>query len=732
MGNPEGPAREPARVEPHRFPVAIQKVLLPDRLRRDESKRHAALTAVLFGVSMSLWCLVFIPVHIALGSDRCALIIVGAGVAFIGNAVALRAHGSLALISNVTAAIALVTLLALSVHSGGYLSAAMLWLPSVPMIAILLSGWRTGSVWLLLTTAAACTIYLLDQTGSLPPSDFGEENARLLFILGLLGIISCITLLSFLFETIADALRTRLEAARESAVEASHAKSAFLARMSHEIRTPMNGVLGMLELLGNTKVTGQQREYTRFARQSAESLLQVLNDILDFSKIEVGRLELESIPFDLREVVGDTLQSLAADAETKGIELACHIQPEVPTDLEGDPGRLRQILVNLVGNAIKFTAEGEVVVTIAESSGACDLTRLDFCVRDTGVGIPPEKHGLIWDVFGQADTSTTRKFGGTGLGLNICRQLVRMMGGNLAFVSEEGEGTTFSFTLELGLPGAERRPVAPPDASLHGVRVLVVDDNATNRFVLEEILTQWSMEVTSVDSARPAMAALHRTVEAAAEIQVVLLDVMMPDTDGLMLAEEIRRESQFDGIPLIILSSAYSTESRAHCEALGIVGQLRKPVKQSELLDALLLALHPDSLGAGKSPPSREAPATKSVRILLAEDGPVNRRVAVGLLENQGHRVTAVEDGRKAVKAWQEGEFDLILMDLEMPDVDGLEATRRIRREEQVGETRIPIVALTAHAIREFEERCMEAGMDAHLAKPLEPKRLYATIRELT
>ena len=569
---------------------------------------------------------------------------------------------------------------------------------------------------------------MLDRGGSLPPSDFSPENGRLLFILSLLGIIACITLLSFLFETIAEALRLRLEAARTTAVEASRAKSAFLARMSHEIRTPMNGVMGMLELLGQTEASGQQREYTHFARQSAESLLRILNDILDFSKIEAGRLELESIPFDLHDVVGDTLQSLAADAEAKGLELACRIQPGVANALEGDPGRLRQILLNLVGNAIKFTPSGEVVVNVAPSNRVCERTCLDFLVRDTGIGIPADKHQQVWDAFGQADTSTTRRFGGTGLGLNICRQLVRMMGGELEFESKEGQGTTFSFTLEFDAPRRAPGPALPAGATLEGVHVLVVDDNATNRLVLEEALAHWRAKVTSVDGAGPALTALLHPHPAEAEIQVALLDVMMPEIDGLALAEEIHRDPRLDGLPLILLSSAHAMEGAARCKELGIVGQLRKPVKQSELLDTLLRAIHREASAPGGAAARPPRPAARPLRILLAEDVAVNRKVAVGLLGAQGHQVTPVENGREAVAAWQEGTFDLILMDVEMPEVDGLEATRRIRRMEQEGTTRIPIIALTAHAVAEVKERCTEAGMDAHLAKPLRPDLLFEQI----
>ena len=718
---------------PQRRPLreTISRWLIPESLNTDSQTRRRAITTVLFGHSMSVWAAVFVLIYYHLDGPQAATTLVFACLGCTFNILSLKLHGSLLLTSNLLAAIVLGTLLALSVSTGGMIAPAMIWLPAVPIIAILLCGSRAGLAWLLTTLVLGAVICLLDMSGSMPPSELQQDNGAWAYFLGLLGIITCTTLLCFVFDFNARALRRELEESRIAAEQANSAKSEFLAHMSHEIRTPMNGVMGMLELLSNTSVSPRQEEYVSLASQSAEALLRVLNDILDFSKIEAGRLDLESIPFEVRDVVGDTLQSLEPRATEKGLELACHIPPDIPDVLSGDPGRLRQIIINLVGNAIKFTQHGEIVVGISVRELTDDHARLRYSIRDSGVGIPKHKQQRIFEAFGQADNSTTREFGGTGLGLNISSQLIGMMGGQLALNSEEGRGTEFYFEVNFGTSGSSTVRATLPDA-LRGLHVLVVDDNATSRFILEEVLSEWQMQVTTADNARGALEILGKTHSTDAPIQLVLLDMMMPETDGLNLAEQIQSDVRCREIPLMLLSTSSAQQHNDRCAAAGIVAQLRKPVKQTELLNQIRCCFGTENADRPLPNPVVTVDRSRPVRILLAEDGLVNQKVAMGLLALHGHSVTLAETGRQAVAAWENGDFELILMDFEMPEMDGVAATAAIRESECGTGRHIPIVAMTAHAIKGDRERFLSAGMDAHVAKPVDPAKLYEVIDQLT
>ena len=529
-----------------------------------------------------------------------------------------------------------------------------------------------------------------------------------------------------------EASREELRTSKIAAESASDAKSTFLATMSHEIRTPMNGILGMTELVLDSSLTQDQRESLAIVRLSAESLLGVINDVLDFSKIEAGRLEFESLPFDLREMLGETMKTLGFRAQQKGLELVVDVHPDVPDTLLGDPGRIRQVLVNLIGNAIKFTERGEILVTVGRERSSGSEAVLKFSVADSGVGIPLDKQTKIFEAFSQADGSMARKYGGTGLGLTICSRLIEMMGGRIWVESQIDRGSIFHFTAKLAVREGGVARSSSETTRLKGMSALIVDDNETNRRVLLGILARWGMKAMAVDGGRAAMLALEVAKNSGGSFPLILLDGQMPEIDGFSLAREIQNSPDLTGATIMMLTSAGHMGDAARCRDLGVSGYLLKPIRQEELFVSICRALD-SSAEVNPTPGEKREPSPivgKHRRALLVEDNLVNQTLALRLLQKQGLDVRVVGDGQAALNALSEECFDLVFMDIQMPVMDGIEATKQIREDERRTGAHVPIIAMTAHALKGDKERCLSIGMDGYVSKPVRVNELADAIAQ--
>ncbi len=710
---------------------AVLNLFLPPRLRFDDAPSRQAHRTVVLALAMLVWVPVFGGLYASLDATISAGILVCAGALLLLALRSFRLGLPGEIIANIFAGLTFAALLGVSYVTGGFEAPAFRWLPVVPLLGVALCGRKGALFWTFATLCAAGAYFWLWETNATLPMELTAQHLRWVSSAGNLGFISCIAVVAWVFVRSERATQQMLEAAHAAAEAATRAKSEFLANMSHEIRTPMNGIVGMTDLALRTELTSQQHDYLRMVQSSADSLMQILNDVLDFSKIEARKLRMDNVAFRLRDALHESLNVLAHRADERNLEFVCRVAPDVPDHLVGDPLRLRQVILNLLSNAIKFTERGEIVVGVIRVHDGPDSVRLQFSVRDTGVGIPPEKQALIFNAFTQADSSTARTHGGTGLGLSISSQLVDMMGGRIWVESQVGRGSRFHFTAEFRLQPNPAEPLPYESPPWSPLPVLVVDDNELSGAVLHEMLARWRLQPTVVRDGRSALQAMRTAHDLGRHVPIVLIDAGLQDMNIAVLIDSLREAASPASVRVILLSGPIAIQSQPTSPWADLPA-VCKPVSERALFQQISAELaacaqqKPAALAAGHSNPAA-GPASE-LQILVAEDNLINQKVAELVLQQCGHQVTLVGNGREAVEATAARDFDLVLMDLNMPHCDGLEATATIRNREQHTGRRLPIIALTANALKGDEQRCLDAGMDAYVSKPLQRRQLTEAI----